>query len=119
MAHPRENWNPVTRTRVYTRRDFLQRAALLGIALPALPSLLAACADREAADTVELAIGTPQSPVQQPLFDDNPAIDSGLPQESGPLKIYNWDAYINPDIIPVAQDALGVDIEITTFFNEE
>lgn len=44
VYHPRENWNPQTRRRVYTRRDFLQRAAVLGITLPVLPSLLAACA---------------------------------------------------------------------------
>jgi hypothetical protein len=41
--HPRENWNPYLHRRLYTRRDFIQRAALLGIALPVLPSLLAAC----------------------------------------------------------------------------
>ena len=76
--HPRENWIPQNRKRVYTRRDFLQRAALLGIALPALPSLLAACGRREGGATADLAVGTPASPVQQPLFDDNPAIESGL-----------------------------------------
>jgi spermidine/putrescine transport system substrate-binding protein len=117
--HPRENWNPRTRKRVYTRRDFLQRAALLGIALPALPSLLAACAERESSGAADLAIGTPAGPVQQPLFDDNTAIGSGLEPESGPLRIYNWEDYINPEIIPVAAAALGVEIEEATFFNEE
>jgi len=117
--HPRENWNPTLRKRVYTRRDFLQRAAILGIAVPALPSLLAACAERDAEDGVDLAIGTPNSPVQQPLFEDNSAIESGLPDEEGPLQLYNWADYINQDAVTAAQDALGVDIEITTFFNEE
>lgn len=117
--HPRENWNPTLRKRVYTRRDFLQRAAILGIAVPALPSLLAACADRDAEQGVALAIGSPSSPVQQPLFEDNPAIESGLPDEEGPLQLYNWADYINADVIPVAEEALGVEIEITTFFNEE
>ena len=117
--HPRENWNPATGRRVYTRRDFLQRAAVLGIMLPTLPSILAACAQREDGGTAELAIGTPGSPAQQPLFEDNKAVASGLSPEDGPLKIYNWADYISPDIIPVAEEALGVDIEITTFFNEE
>ena len=117
--HPRENWSPSLRKRVYTRRDFLQRAALLGVALPALPSLLAACADREAEEGAELAIGTPSSPVQQPLFEDNPAIEAGLPDEEGPLQLYNWADYINQDAVVAAEEALGVDIEITTFFNEE
>jgi spermidine/putrescine transport system substrate-binding protein len=117
--HPRENWQSVPRKQVYTRRDFLQRAALLGIALPALPSLLAACAEREVGQGVNIAIGTPKSPVQQPLFDDNTAIESGLPDEEGPLQLYNWADYINQDAVVAAQDALGVEIEITTFFNEE
>jgi len=117
--HPRENWNPAHRRRVYTRRDFLQRAAVLGIAVPILPSILAACAERDGTDSEELLVGTPSDPVQQPLFEDNPAIESGLESEEGPLQIYNWADYINPDIIPVAEEAIGADIEIATFFNEE
>lgn len=117
--HPRENWTPAGR-RVYTRRDFLQRAALLGIAIPVLPSILAACARRDSgSSSTELVIGTPANPVEQPLFDDNPAIESGLDPEDGPLRLYNWADYINPEIIPVAQDAIGAEIQVTTFFNEE
>lgn len=117
--HPRENWSRTGSRRVYTRRDFLQRAALLGIALPALPSILAACGDRGGGGGAELAIGTPSSPVQQPLFGDNAAIESGLSAEAGPLRVYNWADYLSPDILPVASEAIGADIEITTFFNEE
>lgn len=119
VYHPRENWNPPTGKRVFTRRDFLQRAAVLGITLPVLPSLLAACAKRDGSETANLAIGTPGSPVQQPLFEDNAAIESGLQPEAGPLKLYNWEDYINPEIIPIAEEALGVDIEEATFLNEE
>jgi spermidine/putrescine transport system substrate-binding protein len=118
--HPRENWNPAHRRRVYTRRDFLQRAVVLGVALPALPTILAACGDRGGgSDTADLVVGTPSNPVEQPLFDDNPAIESGLDPEEGPLKLYNWEDYINPEIIPIAAEALGVEIEEATFFNEE
>ncbi|MEX0863363.1 MAG: spermidine/putrescine ABC transporter substrate-binding protein [Acidimicrobiia bacterium] len=118
--HPRENWNPAThRRQVFTRRDFLQRAAILGIAIPALPGFLAACARRDAGETADLAIGTPQSPVQQPLFEDNPAIESGLSPETGPLLLYNWEDYMNAAIIPLAEAALGVEIRETTFLNEE
>jgi spermidine/putrescine transport system substrate-binding protein len=117
--HPRQNWNTSPRRRVYTRRDFLQRAAVLGIVVPVMPSILAACARRDAGEGSELAIGTPSNPVQQPLFDDNPAIESGLEPEAGPLKLYNWEDYINPEIIPVAAEALQVEIEEATFFNEE
>ena len=117
--HPRQNWNTSPRRRVYTRRDFLQRAAVLGIVVPVMPSILAACGRRDAGEGAELVIGTPSNPVQQPLFDDNPAIESGLEPEAGPLKLYNWEDYINPEIIPVAAEALGVEIEEATFFNEE
>jgi spermidine/putrescine transport system substrate-binding protein len=68
---------------------------------------------------VDLAIGTPQSPAQQPLFDDNPAIESGLAPEAGPLLLYNWEDYMNAAIIPLAEEALGVEIRETTFLNEE
>ncbi len=60
--HPRQNWNVAGRRRVYTRRDFLQRAAVLGIVVPAMPSILAACADREGSTGGELAVGTPCQP---------------------------------------------------------
>jgi spermidine/putrescine transport system substrate-binding protein len=119
VYHPRENWNPATRRRVYTRREFLQRAAILGIAVPVLPSILAACGERGGGTGAELAVGTPSNPVQQPLFDDLTAIESGLEAEDGPLQIYNWADYLNPDVIPMAEDALGVNIEIATYFNEE
>jgi spermidine/putrescine transport system substrate-binding protein len=119
VYHPRQNWTPAGRRRLYTRRDFLQRAAVLGIAVPVLPSILAACGDRAGTDGAELVVGTPSNPAEQPLFDDNTAIEAGLEAEEGPLQIYNWADYISPDIIPVAEEALGVDIEIATFFNEE
>ena len=117
--HPRQNWNVGRRRRVYTRRDFLQRAAVLGIVLPAMPTLLAACMQREDEATAELVIGTPSNPATQPLFEDNMAIESGLTPEDGPLRLYNWEDYINPEIIPLASEALGVEIEETTFLNEE
>ncbi|MCI0543070.1 MAG: spermidine/putrescine ABC transporter substrate-binding protein [Actinobacteria bacterium] len=116
--HPRQNWNR-GRRQVYTRRAFLQRATLLGVTGAALPGFLAACLRRESGETADLIIGTPASPVEQPLFDDNPAIESGLPPEAGPLLLYNWEDYINPEIIPLASDALGVEIQETTFLNEE
>jgi len=118
VFHPREGGSPRRPTRGWTRRDFLWRSAAVGVSLPTLSAILAACGggDSVAAD---LAIGTPSSPVSQPLFDDNPPIASGLPKEAGPLQLYNWEQYINPDTIPAAEEALGVDIVVNTFFNEE
>jgi len=118
--HPRENWNRQTGRRRLTRREFLVGTGALGISLPAISAILAACGDGGGGgDGAEVRIGTPSDPVEQAIFDDNPAIASGLAPEAGPLRVYNWADYINPDIIPAAAEALGVDIELTTFFNEE
>ena len=71
----------------------------MGLSLPAISALLAACGGGEG-ETGEIAIGTPSNPVTQPLFDDNPPIESGMPVESGVLQIYNWAEYLNPDLLP-------------------
>jgi spermidine/putrescine transport system substrate-binding protein len=84
-----------------------------------MSAILAACGDAGTESAGEVVIGSPSSPVTQPLFDDNVAIASGLEPEPGPLRVYNWADYINPDTILAAQDALGVEIELSTFFNEE
>jgi spermidine/putrescine transport system substrate-binding protein len=102
-----------------TRRDFLWRSAAFGLSVPSLASLLAACGGGEGGAASEIVIGTPARPATQPLFDDNVMIGSGLPAEAGPLRIYNWADYINPDVIPLAEEALGVPIEVTIFYNEE
>lgn len=120
VYHPRQNWNRRTRRGLYTRREFLQRSTAAGLSLTALSSWLAACGTGESVEDIEILVGTPANPVTQPLFDDVPAIASGLPQEAGPLRLYNWDAYINPDILPLAEEALGAPIDpVTIFYNEE
>lgn len=101
-----------------TRRQFIRRAMAMGVSLPTISAVLAACGGADFVAT-ELAIGTPASPVGQPLFEDNTAIASGMPPEEGPLRLYNWADYINPDTVVAAQEALGVEIALTTFFNEE
>ena len=100
------------------RRQFILRGLALGFSLSSLTSFLAACGGGNDA-AGEVLIGTPANPVTQALFDDNIMIESGLAPESGPLRVYNWADYINPDTLIAAQDALGVEIEVTTFFNEE
>jgi spermidine/putrescine transport system substrate-binding protein len=117
--HPRENWDPARRRRLQSRREFLKQAAALGIALPGLGAILAACGDDSPGSAISLPIGTPDSPVTQPLSDANAAIASGLDAEAGPLRVYNWAEYINPDVIPLAEEAIGASIEVTTFFNLE
>jgi spermidine/putrescine transport system substrate-binding protein len=118
--HPRQNWNPARRRREYTRREFIRYTTAAGIALPSLASLLAACGGGEqAGGSPEVLIGTLQNPVIQPLFDDNAAIASGLTPEPGPLRLYNWEDYIGPDLLTRAEEDLGVKIELSTYYNEE
>jgi spermidine/putrescine transport system substrate-binding protein len=118
VYHPRENWDPRTGRRLYSRREFLWRAGALGVSLPAMASILSACGGGDTGTATEVLIGTPTNPVTQPLFDDNPAIESGLPVEEGPLRIYNWEAYINPDTLVAFEEATGVKVEVSTYYNE-
>ena len=71
------------------------------MSLPTLSAILAACGEGDDLANVDIAIGTPSSPVTQPLFEDVPVIESGLAPEAGPLKIYNWNDYISPDVLPL------------------
>lgn len=114
VFHPRDR-----NSRLWTRREMLWRSAALGLSVPTMSAILAACGGTPGAAAAEILIGTPSNPVTQPIFDDNVAIPSGLPQEEGPLRIYNWTDYLNPETVPAAEEALGIDIEVSTFFNEE
>jgi spermidine/putrescine transport system substrate-binding protein len=94
--------------------------AVAGLAFPSLSALLAACGDGSGAGgDAQVVIGTPANPATQPMVDSNPMIADGLPSEEGPLKLYNWDEYINLDMLDRAKQELGADIEVTTFYNEE
>ena len=74
--HPRESR--------YGRREFLGRSAVGLVGLSSMSTLLAACGGGNAEFTPpELKLASPENPVTQPLFDDNPMIASGLEPESG------------------------------------
>lgn len=115
--HPRENWHIRRGRRDYTRREFLQRSAALGLLLPGMSALLAACGERTGGGGGEVVIGTPENPVTQPSVGE--AIDSGLEVEEGTLQVYNWADYINPDVIPRFTEETGIPVEVTVFYNEE
>jgi spermidine/putrescine transport system substrate-binding protein len=112
--HPRDR-------RTFGRREFLQRAAATGVALPSLAAILAACGgsasqtggDGGAPQTVPIA--APDNPVTLPLYDDVPAIADGLSPEKGPLRIYNWNDYVYKKVLNKFQDEYGVEIEFTQF----
>ena len=59
--------------------------------------LLGGCgSDSASSATVDLPLARPDNPVEQPLFDDIPAIEDGLEPESGTLKIFNYSDYLAP-----------------------
>jgi spermidine/putrescine transport system substrate-binding protein len=81
---------------------------------------LAACGGGQTTSSgASVRIGSPSNPVTQPLFDDNPPIDSGLEPEAGPLRVYNWDQYIWKRVLDDFSEEFGVEVELTNFYNLE
>jgi spermidine/putrescine transport system substrate-binding protein len=108
-----------------TRRTFIKRAGAAAAAVAA-PGLIAACGSTTpsggstsgAAANLGpggLALARLDHPVTLPIYADNKAIASGLKQESGPLQFYNWQQYINPDVIKAFEKKYGVKVQISTF----
>lgn len=121
--HPRE--------RPTTRRQFLIRSGVAVGALSGLDALLSACGGsaKSAAGSTEtngalmgpggIPLARRDHPVTLPLYSDNPAIDSGMDLEAGPLQLYNWAAYINPATVKKFEKDHNVQVQITTFENED
>ncbi|MGL6280339.1 MAG: polyamine ABC transporter substrate-binding protein [Gaiella sp.] len=107
-------WHPRER---YGRREFLGLTALGALTLSGAGGLLTACggSGNGGGQAVELQLARPDNPVTLPLYDDNPAIASGLEPEGGPLRIYNWTDYIDKATVKKWAKELGVDFEVTTF----
>jgi spermidine/putrescine transport system substrate-binding protein len=115
--HPRDRW---PWNRAMSRREMLRLSA--GTAV--VGSVLAACGGNGGGaggggNGRGVVIGTPDDPVEQPLFDDLAAIDSDLEPESGPLRLYNWADYIWRPVLKDFEKEYGVKVELTTFYNLE
>lgn len=128
--HPRDR-----RTPLWTpgpsglgRREFLRRSALAALAVPSATALLAACGGDGDLSTATTTGGGSETtwpnvagidlarldhPVELPLTTD--PIADGLEPEAGPLKIYNYQDYINPDTIAAFEAEYGVKVEYTPF----
>jgi spermidine/putrescine transport system substrate-binding protein len=82
--------------------------------------LLAGCGSGGSSSSApRVVIGTREDPVKQPLYDDNPMIESGLEPEKGPLRLYNWSEYIYTRVLKDFEEEFGVEVELTTFYNLE
>lgn len=111
--HPRER--PLWRPRM-SRREALRLMA--GAA--AAGGVLAGCGTgASSSSNTRVVVGTRDAPVKQPLYDDNPVIDSGLEPEKGPLRVYNWADYVYQRVLKDFEKEFGVEVELTTFYNLE
>ena len=87
------------------------------------PALLAACGERtpSVAGSADpsgsgIALSRPDAPATLPLFDDIPAIASGLePETGGTFRIFNYPEYNGPDVLKAFGKKYGVKVEVTTF----
>jgi spermidine/putrescine transport system substrate-binding protein len=116
MPHPKERSS-------LSRREFLQRAAIAGVAVPSLSAILAACSD-SSSDTASgggsgsgspYVLGSPEQPITLPTFDEIQPIADGQQMEAGPLEVFNWDDYIYRKVINQFQDEFGVEVKFTQF----
>ncbi len=106
------------------RRTFIKHAAGVAAGL-SIPGLLAACGTTEPVATGGggaaargpggLALARPDNPVTLPIYAGNKPIASGLKPEKGPLQFYNWDQYINTDVVKAFEKKYGVQVQISTF----
>jgi spermidine/putrescine transport system substrate-binding protein len=116
QLHPRE--------RKTTRRRFLLGSGALAALAGVDGSLL------RAPNAIGASSGSPlgpggiplarrNNPVTLPIYSDNEPIDSGKSPEKGPLEVFNWSAYINPQVVKDFGKRYGVAVNVTTFENEE
>jgi len=115
MPHPKD------RRPAIDRREFMKRAAALGIATPGLAALLAACgsdtsgAGGDTSTQAALQLASIDNPVTLPVTEDNPPIADGLDIEAGPLKIFGYNDYIWKKVLNKFKAETGVDYEYTVF----
>jgi len=118
-GHPRE------RRTGLSRREFLRRSIGAAAVLPSASAILAACskpgtdAGGNGGETGsnERVLARPDNPVTLPMKGD--PIPTDTPIESGPLRVYNWDAYFYKKVLKEFEDEYGVTVEWTTFNNME
>jgi len=118
-GHPRERRSGLS------RREFLRRSIGAAAVLPSASAILAACS-KPGSDTgggggetgsTERILARPDNPVTLPM--NGEPIPTDMPIESGPLRVYNWDAYMYKKVLKAFEEEYGVTVEWTTFNNME
>ena len=114
--HPRE--------RRSTRRQFLFASGGTVAALSGGDALLRAAAALGGVEGAPMGPGgiplaRRNFPVTLPIYSDNEPIASGKSPEKGPLNVFNWDSYVNPAVVKRFEKEFKVQVNVTTFENEE
>ena len=107
---------PSETTRRATRRQFLQRSAILAAGTPALVAFLDACSrSTPSSSGPSLTLAAPDNPVTWDIAEDNKPIADGLAPEKGTLQLYSYADYVSPDAMKSFQDKYGVQVQISTY----
>src|SRR6266536_4535963 len=108
--------------RPLSRRTFLR--GTLGLSVGAgTAALVAGCGGDAPRATGGAAahIASPENPVLWPVGGDNRPIPAGLqPERNATLHLYNWEDYINADVIKAFErkySAYDVKVKVSTFDN--
>ncbi len=124
--HPREGWTEDGRPAGLSRRSFLKRGAAAGLLAAGSGPLLEACGTASGPGSGTgggptsngIPLPRPNHPVTWPVFKDNQPIKSGLaPEQGATLRIFNWVAYLNPQIMKDFGKKYNCKVELTTFNN--
>ena len=100
-----------------SRRQFLQRAALLAAGTPAMVAFLDACSKGgQPSSAPSLTIASPSSPVKWDIPGDNKPIADGLaPEKGATLQLYSYADYIAPDAIKSFEEKYSATVQVSTF----
>jgi spermidine/putrescine transport system substrate-binding protein len=85
-----------------SRRQFIQRAALLSAGAPTLAAFLAACSRSSssgASPKATLTLAAPNHPVKWSINESATIKDGLTPEQGGTLRLYNYADYIDPGAI--------------------
>jgi spermidine/putrescine transport system substrate-binding protein len=118
--HPREGWTEEGRRPGLSRRSFLKQGTLAGLLAGGAGSLLEACGSAAGTSNALMSNGIPlprpNGPVTWPIVKDNQPIKSGLaPEQGATLRIFNWVAYLNPQIMKDFEKKFNCKVQLTTF----
>lgn len=113
--------------RPLSRREFLRRAGMTGIALPSMAAILAACGDDGGGNgggggpspSATLQLARPDNPVTLPTLDSNPPIEDGLSPEPGPLRVIGYADYIWNRVLKKFSSQFGAEVEWTEYATPE